>query len=92
MESKIQKVTRRELHILVNERTWQEKGALIKEMRESYGITIKDMANHIGISPARVKRFETGQPVNDAKLIEAAYRNYFKYLNLNRIIREALKF
>lgn len=91
MKSKVQEITRKELFVLIHEQSWQEKGIAIKAMREAYGVNATDMAHNIGISRARLKRFETGQPVNDAKLIEASCRNYFKYLNLNKIIRESLE-
>lgn len=67
MKSPVQQVTKRELHTLINERTWKEKGVLIRQMREAFGISVNEMAEYLSISPARVKRFESSEPVNDTK-------------------------
>lgn len=87
----IQKVTSKELHILINEKDWQEIGDHFKQKREAARITVKDMAAHLSISPGRIKRFEVGCPVHDAKLIESAYKHVFLYLNLIHSITEALE-
>lgn len=56
-----------------NQNHWQAKGAIFRNWRESLGLTVSQVARALGISPARVTRFENGEPVRDARLLESAY-------------------
>jgi ribosome-binding protein aMBF1 (putative translation factor) len=48
-------------------------GEFMRGIREDFGISIQAMAKSLGISIARIKRFEKGEPVRDGKLIYSAY-------------------
>lgn len=74
-----QKVTRKEMYVLQNQRIWKQKGALLRKMRKEAGISVANMAAHLKVSSRRLYRFEAGEPVRDAKLIEASYINVMRY-------------
>jgi transcriptional regulator with XRE-family HTH domain len=59
--------------ILKNQQEWAERGKRLKDIRINNEWTISLVANNLGISPGRLKRFEEGMPVMDSKLIEKAY-------------------
>lgn len=65
------------LFVLEHQETWREIGDYFKEQREAYGLTEYQVAKHLGVSTGRIKRFEAGEPVKDAKLLESAYRLLF---------------
>lgn len=52
---------------------WQVRGEIIKKMREHLGCSITSVARQFGISVSRLKRFEAGEPIRDAKLLEHTY-------------------
>lgn len=52
---------------------WQAIGSTMKDMREKMNITVRDMAISLGVSIPRLKRFEKGEPVRDAKLLYNSY-------------------
>lgn len=62
--------------ILDNQSKWRDRGYLFKSLRESENLTRSYVATQLGISHGRLKRFEDGQPVNDAKLLEYAYNHF----------------
>jgi ribosome-binding protein aMBF1 (putative translation factor) len=65
------------LFVLEHQETWREIGGYFKEQREAYGLTEYQVAKHLGVSTGRIKRFEAGEPVQDARLLESAYRLLF---------------
>lgn len=60
---------------------WQNNGMELRYIREYYGVTLTTVSKELGISNARLKRFEQGEPVRDAKLLYAAYFLYLKHKN-----------
>jgi ribosome-binding protein aMBF1 (putative translation factor) len=70
-------INEQSLFVLEHQETWQEIGSYFKEKREAYGLTEYAVAKHLGVSTGRIKRFEAGEPVQDAKLLESAYRLLF---------------
>lgn len=87
----INKGANREEWIASNLIEWKVVGEGMRGMREDYNISIRDMAKSLGVSIARINRFEKGEPVRDAKLIYSAYilkiygdntyRNYLELYN-----------
>lgn len=65
--------TGREFWIALRLDEWQAVGITMKEMREQMDISIREMAKELGVSIARLKRFEKGDPVQDSKLLYNAY-------------------
>lgn len=88
MESKRTEMGR-EYWIAMRMDEWLAVGMTMKEMREEMNLTIRDMAKSLGVSIARLKRFENGEPVRDSKLLYSAYilkiygdNTYRNYCNL----------
>lgn len=65
--------TKREDWIADNQSEWFWKGLALKSKRDEYGVTLKFMADVLGVSQSRLKRFEAGEPVRDAKLLYNSY-------------------
>lgn len=78
-----------------NERTiFEEKLAREKEERVYFGtqlrifrlelnVSVKRVAESLGISPRRIRRLERGERVRDFKLLRNAYQIYLDLINLN---------
>ena len=81
-------MTNRELFIQENQQDWKAKGDRVRGMREKAEVSPKEMADYLKISVGRIRRFEAGWPVQDAKLIEATYRLVLKYMELSKAISE----
>lgn len=59
--------------IALNEELWIAKGKEFKVVREFLGITMTRVSHAIGVSLGVIKRFESGKPINNAKIIEKSY-------------------
>ncbi|WP_289354806.1 helix-turn-helix transcriptional regulator [Paenibacillus sp. S-12] len=57
---------------------WAEVGGELKEEREALGVTIAEASRNIGVSPSTLSRFEKGNPVRSARVIENGYRMYLR--------------
>jgi transcriptional regulator with XRE-family HTH domain len=68
-----------------NKSEWEYYGSWTQCTRKEYGLTLKQVAHCIGISVARLKRFEAGMPVRDAKLL---YQGYISALYINELERK----
>ncbi|MGM0899409.1 MAG: helix-turn-helix domain-containing protein [Bacillota bacterium] len=84
-------VSKKELHIQEHQRVWRQKGSLLKNMRKNAGITVADMARHLKVSPGRLYRFEAGEPVRDAKLLEASYLSVMRYGEMKVLLLEIME-
>ena len=58
--------------------TWRELGQRFQKVREGLSLDLATVAHSIGIHKSRLKKFEEGLPVLDAKLIETGYRNFLE--------------
>lgn len=65
-------------------RDWWSTGQSMRQMRESAGISLNDTARYLGVSIARLKRFENGGAVRDAKLLRSAYINLTTFFENQR--------
>jgi len=65
-----------------NQKDWIEEGELYKQLRENMGISINKVAVMLGTSPARIQRFESGEPVMMSKHLKTTYTLLFNYLEL----------
>lgn len=63
---------------------WGAQGQVIKEMREHFECSISYVAKELGISVARMKRFEAGKPIRDANLLQQAFYLWVFGENLKR--------
>lgn len=68
---------------------WKETGDICKLKREEYGIALKHVAEAMGVSLARLKRFEAGKPVRDAKLLYTGYSSLLYIHHLEQRLRYA---
>ncbi|WP_166238484.1 helix-turn-helix domain-containing protein [Paenibacillus turpanensis] len=57
---------------------WFDIGSELMNHRLSLGVTATQVAEKMGISLSRLRNFEQGLPVKEAKLIENAYRLYLE--------------
>ncbi|NJJ38404.1 helix-turn-helix domain-containing protein [Paenibacillus apii] len=64
---------------------WREEGAIAKEYRILFGMTIAEVANGIGVSASTIGRYERGLPVQSARLLGSAY---FLFLEKRRMLTE----
>jgi len=53
---------------------WEQAGKRFQKLRESLGLSLNSVSRELGVSASRLRRFENGLAVKDAKLIENAYR------------------
>lgn len=90
-KSQPQLVSRKELHIQEHQRTWIQKGALLRNMRQEAEISVPEMARRLNVSPGRLYRFEAGNPVREAKLIEASYLHVFRYSDIKNLLMEVIE-
>lgn len=65
--------------IATQSQNWEYLGQYFKDMRELLGLSVKHVAKCLAVSPARIKRFESGQPVRDANLLCSAYNLLIMY-------------
>lgn len=64
---------KRETYMTTKYFEWKAHGEHFKMQREEHGIALKHIASAMGVSTARLKRFEAGEPVRDAKLLTQGY-------------------
>ncbi|WP_257349073.1 helix-turn-helix domain-containing protein [Pseudalkalibacillus decolorationis] len=76
--------------IIENQKEWYQRGLPFKEAREEKGLPMSFVANELGISPGRLKRFENGDPVSDSRLIEKAYKMWLDNWNLTGEMQRTL--
>ncbi|MHA7964956.1 helix-turn-helix domain-containing protein [Paenibacillus sp. CAU 1782] len=63
--------------VVAKEVDWIEVGTKYREERERRFLSLAEVAGTIGVSPSTLRRFESGQPVQRANMIERGYRNCF---------------
>lgn len=61
-----------------NTPNWRKIGNTYKSLRESLDIPINVVSSVLQVSTNRIKRFEAGKPVQDAKLIASAYNLFLE--------------
>ncbi len=64
------------LYAVANWKEWAEIGASFRQRREALGLSMAGTARELGIGWGRLRRFEAGEPVRDAKLLARCY-DYF---------------
>jgi predicted transcriptional regulator len=78
---------KRKKFISENQKEWVLIGENLKKSREDAGYSMAYVARNLGISPSRLKKFESGQPVDSAKLIESAYKHFMKLCKVKKSMR-----
>ena len=63
---------------------WQDIGTKLRNARDSLNVSRRQMRSLIGISEATIARFERGLPIKARKIVEAAYRNALRLIQLQR--------
>ncbi|RAV19507.1 helix-turn-helix domain-containing protein [Paenibacillus contaminans] len=74
----------RDEFITANELDWAEIGRQLQEDRITYQITLSDAAKRIGIAASTLRRFENGEPVRSARIIESAYEMMLEVVDLRQ--------
>lgn len=80
---------KREEWIVQNKNEWEFYGNAAKHTREDFRLPLKYVAEVMGISVARLKRFEAGEPVRDAKLLYQGYISALYIVDLERRLQTA---
>jgi len=57
----------------VNETNWTERGAELRQLRNTFGYSLSEAAELTGFSASTLSRFENGMPVQRARVIEKSY-------------------
>lgn len=68
----------REDYIAEMSEEWSEVGSTLMHEREARGFSIAEVARNVGVSPSTLRRFEKGNPVQAARIIEQGYRMYLE--------------
>jgi DNA-binding XRE family transcriptional regulator len=61
---------------------WKDEGEKCKKLREEWSYTVSELAEYLGVSETKIRKFESGKPVTHAKLLSMAYINFFKLVSL----------
>lgn len=65
-----------------NAEKWKEEGERCKKLREEWSYTVSELAEYLGVSDSKIRKFESGKPVIHAKLLSMAYLNFFKLVSM----------
>lgn len=68
-----------------NSKSWKETGEELKKMRIKARLSIENVAGHIGVSSTTISKLERGLPVQNANVLERAYRLYLSNIELSEI-------
>ena len=66
------------------ENEWQYTGMYFRKERETRGILVTHMANFLGVSVAKLRRFENGEPILSAKQMETTYKTLLTLIDLQK--------
>ncbi|GIQ61523.1 hypothetical protein PACILC2_00910 [Paenibacillus cisolokensis] len=72
---------RRSKFIKKNTPRWIEEGQHCKKLREENDYTVAELAEYIGVSENKLRKFEEGKPVTHAKLLAFAIIRFSNYKN-----------
>lgn len=64
-----------------NKPYWEAQGLAAKELREKWSCSFADLAENIGVSESKLRKYESGKPVTHAKMLGISYAMYFKLLD-----------
>lgn len=56
---------------------WKEDGESCKKLRETWNFSKSELAEYLGVSESKLRKFESGKPVTHARLLAMAYHNFF---------------
>lgn len=71
-------------YVALNRPRWQEEGALFKKVRETMGVTQRELSELIGISAQTLGRLEKGEPVRSRKMMIESSRTALNLVDLQR--------
>ena len=63
-----------EIKEIYRSESWKSAGSMMKAMREHHNITLSEASIKIGVSSSTLSKFEKGQGVRAAKIIENGYK------------------
>ncbi|WP_339182820.1 helix-turn-helix transcriptional regulator [Paenibacillus sp. FSL R5-0701] len=61
-----------------NKSAWENEGTEAKKLREKWGYSLSELAECIGVSSSKLRKYESGNPVTHAKLLGMAYEMFFR--------------
>lgn len=61
---------------------WQKEGSVYRQLREAYGLTLRQMSGLTGYSHSKLVGFELGRPVGTRKALCCAYALVSKAMKL----------
>ena len=65
---------------------WQIKGKEYKKIRIALDVSLKHIANLMGVSEKVIAKLEKGESVSRRRMIERSYRSMLKYVQAKREI------
>lgn len=80
-------INKKEEFISSHRDEWQRIGSQLKVSRTQLDISRNQVAVNINVSVSRLRNLELGNPVNDAKLLIAAYKNFIKLKTYERALK-----
>lgn len=74
-----------------NAKRWEEDGNECKELREKNGFSVSELAEYIGVSESKLRKFESGKPVTHARLLSLAIIRFIRFyeFEIKQPIKEA---
>lgn len=58
--------------ILVSQPQWKHDGYLLQERRLALGVSLRALAQKVGVSTSVIAKFEKGNPIQRRKLVETS--------------------
>lgn len=95
MNQNLSKEQRREQFLIENYLHWNELGQSFRKKREQHGLSLSRVAEMLGTSASRVRKFEIGAPISLANHLEKSYALLLDHLELHAALldlRENHKF
>ena len=71
-------------YVEANRPIWKEEGIMFKKVRETMGVTQRELSELIGISPQTLGRLEKGEPVRSRKMMIESSRTALNLVDLQR--------
>ncbi|HLR02831.1 MAG TPA: hypothetical protein VK111_08845 [Virgibacillus sp.] len=86
-----QRQMRKENYIRKNYLKWNEEGKTFRDRRMELGLSLRDVGKILGTSATRIRRFEIGDPVSQARHLKASYELLFKHIGMREQLKELIE-
>lgn len=76
---------RRMEYMRTNKPKWESEGDELRKLRIENRFTIGEIAEYLGVSESKLRKFEKGLPVTHARLVAMSYIMFFKLYSTQEI-------